>query len=230
MKKALVLILVMACGGGGSNKEPTTTTTTAPVTETPATKPTAEPKTGPAEAPPPIVLGDVKIVMAMKSKTDKMDGVITLAADGTINAAMTGTKKGKKLPEKKTTGKLTAAGELSDDKGEVIAKIADDGKVQTRLVMETKENGKTVKSETKWEDIGTFEGAVFTSKKDGAKIEIDDKGNLSGWPTDMGTITITSGAEQKRAGVCMVLAMFTASKVTTDSSASSAPAVVPTKK
>jgi len=236
MKKALVLILVMACGGGGSKKE--TTTTSSPVTETPTpteakteTKTESKPEEKAMPAPPPkITLGEAKIVMAMKSKTDSMEGTITLAADGTISAAMTSTKKGKKA-EKKTTGKLTANGELFDDKNEVIAKIGDDGVVTTRLVMETQENGKVVKTETKWEEVGTFDGAVFTSKKDGRKIEVDDKGKLAGWPADMGTMTITAGADQRRAAVFMIVAMFTASKMTTNSSASSGPpAPVPTKK
>jgi hypothetical protein len=232
MKKALVLILVMACGGGGSKK---TGTTTSPVTETPPTMEAKPEKTEPPkqetkmEVPPKIVLGDAKIVVAMKSKTDAMNGEIALAADGAITAVITMTKQGKKT-EKKTTGKLTAAGELYNDKDEVIAKIGDDGAVTTRLVMETKENGKTVKTETKWEDVGSFDGAVFTSKKDGKKFEIDDKGKLTSWPEKDGTITITSGTEQRRAAVFMVIAMFTASKITSDSSAATSAAPVPTKK
>jgi hypothetical protein len=67
----------------------------------------------------------------------------------------------------------------------------------------------------------------LTNKKDGTKFSIDDKGKIAGLPADF---TVTAKPEQKKAVMFVVIAMFAATKMTTDSSASSAPAAVPAPK
>ncbi len=199
-------------------------------TETAETPPPAEkaPVEAPAPPPPPpkLALGEAKITMKQKSKTGTMDGVITLAPDGVLTATMNSTNAKKKKETKTVAGTLTVAGELQDDKGDVIARIGDDGKVETRQISEVKEEGKLMKSEMKYQDIGTLDDAgVFTNKKDGKKFSVDDKGKLSGFPTEM-QLTITAAPEQRKAAVFVVIAMFGASKTTTDSVSSKA-GVVP---
>ena len=221
----LASIVSLAACGGGSKKPPAEPAPSMPApTETAQTPPPAEkaPVVAPAPPPPPpkLALGEAKITMKMKSKTKSVDGEIALAPDGALTATMNSTNAKKKKETKTIAGKLTAAGELQDDKGEVIARIGDDGKVETRQISEVKEEGKLMKSEMKYEDIGTLDDAgVFTNKKDGKKFSVDDKGKLSGFPTEM-QLTVTAAPEQRKAAVFVVVAMFGASKTTMDSSSS----------
>ena len=229
-------LFVLACGGGSS--KPTTTpepamapagdpsaAAPAPVEPPPEAK-KAEPAPPPPPPPPRLALGDGKITWKAKTKKGAMDGEIALAADGTLTATMNQTV-GKKKDTKTKSGKITADGEMSDDKGEVIAKVADDGTVSVRMQDETRENGKVVKSESKMEDVGSLAAdGSFTNKKDGAKLTIDDKGTVTGLPADMGTITITG---DKKSGMFVLVAMLGASKSVSDVS-TSAPTAVPAKK
>lgn len=226
------LVSLAACGGG-SKKEPAepAPTTTEPATPEPApaaTPPLAEaPAPAPAPAPPPppkFALGDVKIVLKGAKKTEA-SGEITLAADGTISAKMTSSVK---KENKTVTAKLSAQGELTDDKGEVVARIDDSGKVETLHQMVEKQDGKTMKTEATYEEVGSLdETGTFTIKKDGKKLAIDDKGKVAGIPGV--TVTVTAAPEQKKAAMFIVIAMFASNKVTTDTSSAKATAV-PAKK
>jgi hypothetical protein len=230
-----------ACGGGSKKPDTTTppATSEAPTPDNTAAAPppveekVAEPPAPPPPPPPKLVLGDAKIVMKAKSKKETMDGEIVLAADGTVTANITQTI-GKKKDKKTKVGKLTAMGELSDDAGEVIAKIGDGDSVHARQVREEKQDGKVVKSEATYEDVGTLDNeGAFTNKKDGKKFTIDDKGKLVGFPAEMQfTITATT-PEQKKAAMFVVIAMFAASKSSmemTNAKASSAEAPKPATK
>jgi hypothetical protein len=227
------LVSFAACGGGSKKPaaEPAPSSTEpAPDPAPAATPPVAEkPAPEPVPAPPPapkFALGEAKIVIKSAKKTE-VSGEITLAADGTITAKMTSSVK---KENKSVTAKLTAEGELTDDKGEVIARIDADGKVETLHQSEEKVDGKMVKSEKAYADVGTLdETGTFTIKKDGKKVTIDDKGKVVGMPGI--TITITAAAEQKKPAMFIVVAMFASSKVTMDmSGAKAGAAAVPAKK
>lgn len=221
--RTIVLCLAVGCGGGSKKtEEPKPATTEQAVTqqEAPPAPPPAE-KKEPAEPPPPpapkLVLGEAKIVM--KAPKEKMSAEFVIAADGAVSVTTT---SGAKKTKKTTTGKLTAEGELKDDKDETIAKIADDGTVSVRIVMEEKKDGKVVKSESKMEDVGKLgDDGVFTNAKDGKTMSIDDKGKLAGFPADF---TVTAKPEQKKAVMLVVVGMFGAAKMTSETSAASAPA------
>jgi hypothetical protein len=231
----LASLVTFAACGGSSKKPPAEPASTEPApTETAQTPPVekAPPVEAPAPPPPPpkFALGDAKITMKSKSKTGTMDGEVALAADGTLTATMNSTNAKKKKETKTIAGKLTAAGELQDDKGEVIARLGDGGKVETRQIFEEKADGKLVKSETKYEDVGTLDDeGVFTNKKDGKTFSVDAKGKLTGFPAEM-QLTVTSAPEQRKAAVFVVVAMFAASKMTTDSMSSKAAVPVPAPK
>jgi hypothetical protein len=217
---------VLAACGGGKKPAPVepTPTASAPAPDTAAAPAPETKEAAGAPAPPPpapkLVLGDAKIVMkGMKKKATVMEAEIVLVADGTLTANVTGKKK------KTTTGKLTADGQMMDDKGDVVAKIGDGGSVLARQIKEEKQDGKVVKSDTAWEDVGTLsDDGVFTNKKDGKTMSIDDKGKLVGMPPDM-QFTVTAGPEQKKAVMFVVVGMFAASKMTMDSSGAKAEAV-----
>jgi hypothetical protein len=223
------LFTFAACGGGGK-KAPVEPAPTEPApTETAQTAPVEQAPPVEAPAPPPpapkFVLGEAKITMKSKSKSGTVDGEVALAADGTLTASVNSTNAKKKKDNKKFAGKLTAEGELHDDKGEVIARLGDDGKVETRRVMNEKVEGKLMKSETTYEDVGMLDDAgVFTNKKDGKKFSVDDKGKLVGFPAEM-QLTITAAPEQRKAAVFVVIAMFAASTMTSDSMSSKAATV-----
>lgn len=192
----------------------------APPATVPAEK--KEPAEPPPPPPPKLVLGEAKIVM--KAAKEKLTGEFVIAADGAITVTTT---SGAKKVKKTTTGKLTAEGELRDDKDETIAKIGDDGTVSVRLVMEEKKDGKVVKSESKMEDVGRLaDDGVFTNAKDGKTMSIDDKGKLTGFPADF---TVTAKPEQKKAVMLVVVGMFGAAKMSSDTSAATA-APAPAKK
>jgi hypothetical protein len=231
----LASVLVVSACGGGSKKppaEPTTTTTTQPET---VAQTAPEEKTEPAEPTPPppppapkFVLGEAKIVLKSTDKKQPMAGEIAIAADGTINATVT---SGKKKEKKVKTGKLTAEGELFDDKNEVIAKLGDDGTVSALQVMVEKVDGQPEKRESKMEELGSLNAeGVFTSKKDGKTFSVDDKGKIAGIPGV--DLTVTAAAvEQKKAAVFVVVAMFGASSSTVEmKGAQAAPAAAPAKK
>jgi hypothetical protein len=231
------VVILAACGGGKKKPpaEPTpaasepagaTDTAAAPA---PENKEAAAAPAPPPPPPPKLVLGDAKIMMkGMKKKVTVMEAEIVLAGDGTITANVIGKKKEKKT----TTGKLTADGQMMDDKGEVVAKIGDGGSVMARQIKEEKQDGKVVKSDTSWEDVGTLsDDGVFTNKKDGKTMSIDDKGKVTGFPPDM-QFTVTAGAEQKKAAMFVVVGMMAASKMTMDSGgakAEAAPVPAPKK-
>jgi len=224
------LFVLAACGGGKkpapvepAPAAPDPTADTAPATPPPAPAERAEAVAQPAPPPPPapkLALGDAKIMMSSKKKPETIE--IVLAADGTITATMV---SGKKKDKTTKTAKLGTDGQLTDDKGEVVAKIGDGGTVAARQVFEEKQDGKVTKSDTKWEDVGTLaDDGSFTAKKDGKKISLDDKGKLVGMPTDV-TFVVTAGPEQKKAAMFLIVAMLTASKMSTDSSGAKAEAV-----
>jgi hypothetical protein len=207
------LVSIAACGGGSKK---------------PAVEPAAP---EPAPAPPPapkLALGDVKIVLKGAKKTE-VSGEFKLAADGTLTATMTSTKK---KETKTVVSKVSAEGELTDDKGEVIARIDGDGKVETLHQMEEKHEGKTMKSEKSYVDVGKLDDTgTFTIKKDGKTVTIDDKGQVVGLGRDV-ALTITAAPEQRKAAMFIVVAMLGSSKVVMDMGGAKAdpPATVPTKK
>lgn len=222
-------LFVLACGG---SKKPAATPEPAPAPEAAAPAPAepapaakqAEPAPPPAPPPPRLALGDAKIGWKMKSKKGGMDGEIVLAADGTVTATLTQTV-GKKKDTKTKAGKLTADGELSDDQGQVIAKLGADGTVSVLQQSEERKDGKVVKTDSKMEDVGTL-GAdgSFTNKKDGKKLTLDDKGAITGLPADMGTLTVTG---EKKPAMFVLVAMLGSSKLVTDTSGATS---VPAKK
>lgn len=135
-----------------------------------------------------------------------------------------------KKETKTVTAKLATTGDFTDDKGEVIARIGDDGKVEARRVSEEKQDGKTMKTEATYIDVGNLDDAgVFTIKKDGKTITIDDKGKVVGLPPDV-AITVTAAPAQRKAAMFVVVAMFAASKASSDISTKGGPAAVPAKK
>jgi hypothetical protein len=230
----LASVLVVSACGGGSKKPPAepTTTTTQPETVAQAAP---EEKTEPAEPTPPppppapkFVLGEAKIVLKSTDKKMPMAGEIAIGADGAINATVT---SGKKKEKKVKTGKLTAEGELFDDKNELIAKLGDDGTVSALQVMVEKVDGQPEKREAKMEELGSLSAdGVFTSKKDGKTFSVDDKGKIAGIPGV--DLTVTAAAvDQKKAAVFVVVAMFGSSSSTVEmKGAQAAPAAVPAKK
>lgn len=205
---------------------------TPPAEPVAASTPPAEAEAAP-EPPPPapkLVLGEAKIALKAKSKKETLEGEITLAPDGTLTATMT-TMAGKKKKDTKTkTGKVTADGELFDDQNEVVAKLDDNGTVTARRVVEEKQGGKTVKSESHMDEVGVLgDDGVFTSKKDGKTFSIDDNGKIAGFPAEL-TVT-TASPEHKKAAMFVVVGMMAASKATMDTSAVTAsPAAAPTPK
>src|SRR5262245_2994966 len=131
-------LFVLAACGGGKKKPPAEPAqpAAAPASDTaaaaaPAPAPAPEPAAAPAPPPPPPprrALGDAKIVMKAKKKTQTLEAEIVLAADGTVTANVT-EATGKKKDKKTKTGKLTADGQMIDDQGEVMAKLGDGGTV-----------------------------------------------------------------------------------------------------
>jgi hypothetical protein len=205
--------LLFACS---TSKAPATDTTPkpAPIAQTteasPANEPTAKPR---------LVLGDVTIVMQVKTKKESGEGQLVVTSDGTVTAKVTSSTTGKPNKTKTTTGKITAAGELLNDQGKAQARIADDGTVSVLHEIEQRENGKLVKLESKWNDVGTLDDdGTFTSKKDGTKLSIGADGTLVGLPIQEMTFTVTAGPEQKRVALFVVISMLAGGKTISDAS------------
>jgi hypothetical protein len=207
--------LATACGGG---------TKPAPVEPTPSAVPVAEPMPNPEPAkvaepaPPPappapkFVLGDSSVTLQTKSKTATIDIEIKLAADGTVTATgtQTDTKKKKKKTQT-TTSKLGTNGELTDDKGVVVARLTNDGTVEARQESETQHDGVTVKSEVEYKALGKLEDSGVFTKPDGKQLSFDDSGKIAGFAPEM-QVTFKGPPEHKKAGLFVVLAMFGAAK------------------
>jgi hypothetical protein len=109
--------------------------------------------------------------------------------------------------------------ELAVD-GSAIARLGDDGSVEALQVTEEKQDGATVKSEAKFEVIGTLDDAgTFTIKKSGKQVTIDDKGKVVGLPRDL-VLAVTARPEHRKAAMLIVMGMLGSTRMTSDTSSS----------
>lgn len=217
---ATLLVLVHAACGGKQAPAPAAPAPAEPPAA--AAKPAAETKPA-GEPAPKLTLGEIKIAMTGTNKRESMEAEITLVADGTMTAKMTSSAAGKKKDSKTKTGKVTATGHMVDDAGDTVAKIADDGTVEARLVMETMSDGKVVNKESSYMNVGTIDkDGVFTAKKDGKKLQFDDKGHLTGLPSQDITFAVTAAPELRKTAMFIIVAILTSTKMS--SSAASEPA------
>ena len=201
MKKLLIaMMLVSACKSSSSEKP---------------TIPTNQPAGR-------LALGEASIDMAMKGGPDTAQATITIAADGTMTAIVDG--------KQQKTAKVTAAGELSDDTGKVIGKIDDSGNVTALFETRDIQNGKVVKTEEKWNDIGTIDAeGTFVGKKDGMKVSFGGDGKAVGFPPEL-TVSYKGAPAQRLLAMFVVVASMAASRASVETSATTGPAApAPTK-
>lgn len=214
----VVATSLSGCGGSGTSvADPAVTASSAGS----AASAPAAPTTPPPEAPPVqrLAIGPAKVTIVYDQKAR---AEITIAADGEIIADVDGAR-GKK-PMKRAV--LTVDGTLRVE-GKPLTKLDDAGTISVVSESIQKVDGKVVKSETRWEPIGTLDAdGTFTATKDGKQLVIAADGKVVGFPFELEATIEAADPAHRRAAMIMVLAMFVG-RSETDMSSASAPAVAP---
>ena len=211
------LSLALACGGA----DPADTTTPAA---------TADPAAGaPAAAGARLTFGEGTLTLAARGEQVE----VVLRPDGSFQANVPASGD---RPAQSRHGEMTAGGELTID-GDAVARIGEDGTVSVLSGYEEVVDGKVVKSESEWKDVGELspEG-VFTAAKDGATFAFGEDGVLTGFPDELQIRAELADPAQRRSAMLLVVAFFAGGKVTSETSspnsgpAAPAPAPAPTEK